>query len=49
MGKPLISFAQIAEHDPFFLDVDETDLCLALRGLRVVRWTPNVRLARFSC
>ena len=23
MGKPLISFAQIAEHDPFFLDVDE--------------------------
>ncbi|MEK9628682.1 MAG: tRNA (guanosine(46)-N7)-methyltransferase TrmB [Nitrospinota bacterium] len=23
MGKPLISFAQIAEHDPFFLDMDE--------------------------
>jgi len=23
MGKPLISFAHIAEHDPFFLDVDE--------------------------
>ena len=23
MGKPLISFAQISEHDPFFLDLDE--------------------------
>ena len=23
MGKPLISFAHIAEHDPFFLDIDE--------------------------
>ena len=23
MGKPLISFAQIANHDPFFLDIDE--------------------------
>lgn len=23
MAKPLISFAQIAEHDPYFLDIDE--------------------------
>ena len=23
MGKPLISFTQIAEQDPYFLDIDE--------------------------
>ena len=23
MGKPLISFAQIIEQDPYFLDIDE--------------------------